>query len=290
VNKTDLGVAELRGGRVDLSCEARGTVDSPTFENPPVVETALGIQFDELKKIKSVHFGLLYETIRTRYPEFEDQERLEPIVESFPKAPRIAAFRLKAGPTVDRVWYRNVPDGPVLVQVQPDRFGFNWRKVDGKSPYPRFSENSHKCLDEFRLFSQFCKEHDLGEIRPNLCEVVYVNHIWPAENEVIIDLFPRVFSGIDFEHSDDWLPKPETVSFNRTFLIGEQEGRLYAEASVARHRERGDFILLKMTGRVLHEPDTTVADTLQRAHDWVVRGFVGLTNESIRKEQWGQTS
>jgi uncharacterized protein (TIGR04255 family) len=217
------------------------TSASPAFERPPVVETALSVQFEELKQFTTVHFGLFYETIRDRFPEFEGQERLPPIVEAIPIQAKVRGIRLQAGPNVQRVWYRDAPEGAVLVQVQPDRFGFNWQKVDDEPSYPSYAKNSGMCLDEFQRFVQFAREHELGDVRPNFCEVVYVNHIRPEENESVIDLFRRVFAGIDLGHSDDWLPSPEVVAFNRTYVIGEQQGRLYVEAGIVSDRERGDL-------------------------------------------------
>ncbi len=84
------------------------------------------------------------------------------------------------------------------------------------------------------------------------------------------------------------LGEPEAVTLNRLFRINGDRGRLYAEASIAKHRERGDFVLLKMTGRVLHGESANVQETLRLAHDWVVNGFVELTGPEIREQRWGQ--
>lgn len=262
----------------------------PLFRRPPVVETALGIQFSELHNFKAVHFGLLYEQLRDRFPVVQDHPRLEPIVELFPLRPRLPAFRIGGsygGP--ERAWYL-AQDESCLVQIQPDRFGFNWRSGGEHDDYPRFSENCPKCVAEFREFCEFCEAQGIGRVQPNLVEVVYVNHIRPQPGESAIKCFDAVFSGIDWRHSDDWLPPPETASLNRTFLIGENEGRLYAEASIVQERNRSEFVLLKMTARVHHREDRSVSDSLQLAHDWVVNGFVSLTDPVARQERWEQVS
>lgn len=268
------------------------TTVSPSFDNPPVVETAMSIQFDELTGFKAIHFGLFHERIAEHYPISEDHPRLQPIEELFPKAPAMSGFQFHAGVRPQRVWFKDTEFGSQLVQLQPDRFTFNWRRPDNDVPYPRYTQNSQQCFREFYAFVEFCRQTpELGEIRPNMCEVAYVNHIWPTpeSNETAIALFARMFSGITWEHSDECLPNPEVAVLNRTYVIGEERGRLYAEASIVHKKERGSFILLKMVGRVLRNEGENIEDSVQLAHDWVVNGFVSLTDTAIRRDRWRQT-
>ena len=277
---------------MNLSETSPVEITPPQFKNPPVVETALGIQFDELNSFTTTHFGLFFASIRDRYPFPKDQPRLSPIIEPFPHRPMMPEFKLQmldARP-VERVWYIDAEKGANLIQLQPDRFGFNWRKPNDDAPYPSYSKHSKRCLDEFGGFRDFCRNQGLGNVNPNLCEVVYVNHIFPLADNTAVSELETVFPGIEWRHSTNWLGSPEGVSLNRVYVIGKNRGRLYAEASIATHRERGDFILLKMVGRVLCGGMQDLADSLQLAHDWVVKGFESLTDPKIRKERWGQTS
>jgi uncharacterized protein (TIGR04255 family) len=261
----------------------------PSFRDPPVVETALSIQFDELPSFRSVHIGMYHATIKDRYPVVEDKPRLDRITESFPPAPRMQALRI--GPfdgRPGRVWFRDAADGCTLLQLQPDRFAFNWCRKEGQE-YPRHSSNQPRLLEEFERFRQFCRGSELGEVRPNLCEVTYVNHIEPANEESLTECFANVFTGIEWKSSDGWLPQPpESVSLNRVFEIGEQQGRLYAEAAIANDKVRGDFVLLKITARVIHREGDDLRANLNLAHDWVVKSFVSLTDPDIRQRRWRQ--
>ena len=271
------------------SPDAAQTRSGPKFDNPPVVETALGIQFVELPGFNTTHFGLFHEEICDRYAVAVDQPRLDRIIETFPKAVRTPHFKLRTAPRPERVWFKDSPDGSRLVQLQPDRFGFNWRKPDEETQYPSYSVNSQLCLAEFRVFTEFC-ERQGWPVKPDLCEVVYVNQIWPVQGESVIDLFANIFTGIGWGTSDDWLPSPEVVTLNRVFEIPEQRGRLYAEAGLAIDKDEGPFINLRMLGRALHTSGnpSDIEDTLRLAHDWVVNGFVSLTDRTTRQERWGQ--
>jgi uncharacterized protein (TIGR04255 family) len=263
----------------------------PSFRDPPVVETALSIQFDELRNFRTTHFGMYHATVKDRFPVVEDKPRIEPVIESFPRVPRVPALRIApAGGGPDRVWFIEPADGSMLLQLQPDRFVFNWCKKEGQE-YPRYESYRPRLLKEFEQFSNFAAGQELGEVKPNLCEVTYVNRIDPIENETPTDCFAMVFTGIDWKSSDGWLPQPpDVVTLNRVFTIGEEKGRLYAEASIATDKAAGGFILLKITARVIHKDGDDLQENMDLAHLWVVKSFVSLTEEHVRHERWGQKS
>lgn len=263
------------------------------LENPPVVETAIGLQFEEILNFKTIHFGQYYETIADRFPLTSDQPRLEQITESFPNRKPGPGFGVRFENSISphRVWYTDKENGSFLLQLQPDRFGFNWRRGEEASEYPSFSENCNKCLEEFSSFQGFCHEKDLGDLQLNLCEIVYVNKIWPnADDKSITDLYAKVFAGLSFETFSPEFAQPEALSYNRTFPIERERGRLYAQTSVANDEKRGDYILWKMVARVLFKEGDEVKDALQLAHEWVVRAFTALTKPELRKDRWGEQS
>lgn len=275
------------------SREAVQSSSSPKFRSPPVVETALGIQFHELTEFNSTHFGHFHQMIRDRYPIAEDQPRLAPIIETFPRMDSLPQFSIRSVPRVERVWFKDPKDSSRLMQLQPDRFGFNWKKGSDEEQYPSYTKNSQLFLDEFRTFITFCEQHG-WDVQPNLCEVVYVNHIKPIEGESVIDLFASIFPGINWETSDNWMPScnPEIATLNRVFEIPDQQGRLYVEAGIAHDKERGNFLNLRVIARTLHSSNdpSDIQETLKLAHDWVVNGFVSLTDATVRQKRWGQVN
>ena len=272
--------------------------DTPKYKNPPVVETVLGVQFPELEGFRATHFGLYWDSLRTRYPEVTDQSRLDPVQERFPRPlipqPQLQVMRQMP---LGRVWLTAKSESE-LIQVQSDRFLFNWRRRDSEGEYPSYENNSAKFFEEFDGFRQFCREKQLPDPTPELCEVTYVNHIKPQEDETAIELCGKVFSGVRWGRTDGFLPTPESFMFNRAFVIentGKQVGRLYAEASMAvRPKETGasEFILFKVTARVNHKEGEGrgLTESIQLAHDWVVHGFADLTDRRIQDERWERQS
>ncbi len=173
-----------------------------------------------------------------------------------------------------------------MLQLQPDRYVFNWCQKEGEK-YPRFSTYLPQCLSGFKEFTEWAQQNELGQVKPNLCEVTYINQLYPYEDEKLIDFFGTVFTGLRWETSDNWLPQPpEIASFNRVFVIEENKGRLYVEASFAVDGEGQEFILLKITARVNIKEDGDLEEGMNLAHIWVVKGFTSLTEDHIQVERW----
>lgn len=261
-----------------------------SFDNPPVVETVLSVQFEELESFRNIHFGLFHTEVRDAFPRSEDRPRLEKIFESFPLVPKLKRLQFQqAGGEPDRVWYCAEGANPLMLQLQPDRFALNWCKRDGQQ-YPTYRSYRPEFLERLDQFSRFVDRSAIGTVTPTVCEVSYVNHILPKPGESVSEAFSAVFSGIDWVSSDGWLIQPpESISLNRTFPIESTRGRLYVEAGSAHDGQR-DILSLKITARTLCSNLNSVPNDLDLAHTWVVKSFVSLTRASARTERWGEKS
>ena len=258
------------------------------------METVLGVQFPALAGFRMCHFGQYGETLDD-YKVGEDKARLAEIIERFPPLPTIARPQLMfaSGPPPQRVWYPS-ESGSELIQLQPDRFLFNWRRREANDSYQEYARSFPKFLEKFDGFQVFCKKYGLGKPKPNLCEVTYVNHIEPKDGESAIELFGELFTGLSWESADGQTRIPENATFNRVYVIKHDEkkvGRLYAEATIAFQqgdKEDRGFVLLKMTGRVIPPSDDRdgLSQSLQIAHDQVVCGFANITNLQIQNDRW----
>ena len=264
--------------------------DCPRFRKPPVVETVMGLQFEEIKGLSSLLLGKFHDIIRSEYPKSEEQMRLDRLVETFPRVPRPQGFKLVTQQRRPiRAWFLS-EQADRLLQLQADRLTFNWRKPSSDAPYPSYSMNSHCFFEALEKLHRFIADHRLGEISPEIVEVIYVNHIPRMHGQSFAQMFPHYLSGMTLDHSTGFLPEPEVLSWNRVYEIPEKRGRLYAEASVAQNAQDGEdqIIVLKMTARVLHSEDSEIEGTFDIAHEWVVRGFESVTTLSARRDEWEQ--
>ena len=105
----------------------------PDFTNPPVIEVALSPLYERLPALSAGYIGTLWSEFRDEFPVTEDQPPLgfpiEPstLVDSGPR------FEMMTEPPTARTWFLN-PAGTELIQVQHDRFAYNWRKREPSGP------------------------------------------------------------------------------------------------------------------------------------------------------------
>lgn len=263
---------------------------SRSFRNPPVVETVLSIQFEELENFRNIHFGKFHAQIESDFSNSEDQPRLPRIFESFPLVPKLNRIQLQqSGGEPNRVWYRSARENSLMLQLQPDRFSLNWCKREGQS-YPRYTAYRPEFFRGFGQFREFAEQSGLGPVLPTLCEVTYVNHIIPNDGESVSDCCAAVMAGLEWVSVDGWLQQPpESFSFNRTFPIQTNKGRLYVELNAGNNGEC-DIVQAKITARTICEQGSDASIELDLAHDWVVKSFVSLTTDDARKVRWGEVT
>jgi len=245
------------------------------LENPPVVETSLGIQFSDLSGWSLLHHGLFYSAISERFPIYKAREPFPVLIETFPISQKVGVIKFSSGVADCRAEYAS-EDESMLVSIQKNRFSFHWnRSPDGG--YPRYETNSEVCKSEYNAFVEFCQRENLGAVKPVLCEAMYLNRISPRPNETLSEMCERIFTLS--------LGEFEATTVNRTYILDENRGRLYAEINTS-VVDQGD-VTFKITSRVRHLSGE-VMDTMDIAHNWLIEKFCELTTETARKERWLQ--
>ena len=152
-----------------------------TFEKPPVVETVLGVEFPPIQGWGVQHFGLLWSRIRERFPKFEQQAPIIPVSS-------VPAIQFQLGSPPVRGWYIDRSETRVM-QVQFDRFNYNWRERPGNERYPLYATLRPEFEAEWMHFLRFLQENDLAVPTPTQASVTYINHIprgsgWSSANEL----------------------------------------------------------------------------------------------------------
>ena len=151
----------------------------PSFTNPPLIETALSVQFPPIEGFRNIHLGLFWARVRDDYPVAEDAEPIAPGIELFGdqivKRPRgMAPIRFGPGNVVRaQLWSAN---RQTMVQLQSDRIVYNWRRTSG-NVYPRWREVLPGFERVYSIFREHLREHGLGEAHPTNWDVTYVNHL-----------------------------------------------------------------------------------------------------------------
>src|SRR3990172_7966619 len=136
----------------------------PEFDRPPVGEVALSVQFSRLTGFQVAHFGLFWATNRDRFPSTQSHPAIDPVVEQFegPVSGKPSVrFELAQELMPPRAWFLS-REGDELIQVQHDRFVFNWRKTKPSDRYPRYPHVRRRFVDEFQRFERFVGEQGLA--------------------------------------------------------------------------------------------------------------------------------
>lgn len=262
----------------------------PSFENPPVVETVLAVQFDEIVGLRSPIMGLLWNQIRDHYPEFQVKPPLASIKESFERGQITETTRPEMGeePPI-RCWFLS-PEKDHLLQVQNTRFLHNWRSLGKQGVYPRYSQIQPRFVSEWGVFRKFLLDYNLGEPRVNQCEVTYINHIplrSPQGKAISISDVVRFFPKWE---KAGLLSNPIATTAAMSFDMPDRQGRLHISLKEAiRHEDDLDLVVLELTARGA-PAGTTEEDFLKwmdLGHDWVVNSFDEVTTPQMHS-YWGR--
>ncbi len=264
--------------------------DLPDFRKPPVAETVLSLQFEPIPGLTSAHLGLLWERFRQDLPLVEEHAPLPPAFEKFePPSPTQVEVMIDEKPPLPRLWFLNHTKTE-LIQVQPNRFIHNWRKMEGLEPYPHYEPIREKFRGEAATLETFLRDEGLGVLAVNQCEVTYVNHIEPAgvwERPGCLEKVFRMWSGLPYT---EFLPNPEDAGLHMRFVMlnetGKRVGRLHAVVQPAwKKTDNSPIMALNLTARgaPIGEGIDAAFTFFDLARRWIVKGFADLTTPEMHR-------
>jgi len=256
----------------------------PKYKNPPVIEVVIGVSFEPVEKLLSVHYGSFWETIRDEYPNSEDNP---PLMEE-PLTTQIQ-IQVLAAPPLRRVFLIHT-DGTYLMQLQPDRFIHNWRKTKDSDQYPNFEAAKEKFDRGWKLFGRFLEGKGLGTPRLKRYEMSYINHIvgTPGSFPVEAERYLPVFGWADARF-EKFLPDPQVLGLDLRFAMPSDKGTLRASVKHGKRKtDDADVVVLEMTAQGPARSDGSDMELwMELAHEWIVRGFTDLTSKAAQ-EGWGR--
>lgn len=262
----------------------------PDFDEPPVVEVVLSIQFEPISGLTTAHVGLLWQRYRDRLSVIEEHPPLLPQSEHFgPPSPPRVNVAIEDKPPTPRVWFLN-EQKTELVQVQNDRFAHNWRKVGRGQAYPRYENIRDRFREEVSGFEQFVDDENLGTLSVSQCELTYVNHIEQSETWGRHGQVEQVFRNWSPLPGGVFLPEPEDAFLQWRFRISGKDdkvaGRLHVVAQPSwLVGNMNPVWLMNLTARggALGSGISGAFAFFDLAREWIVRGFADLTTEGMHR-------
>ena len=261
------------------------------FKNAPVIETVLSIQFKPIHGFTIPHFGLYWKTIREEFKHCEVKNPIVHMIEDFQRGPTQRSSAIDLDLSTERAvryWFMD-PTRNSFIQIQQDRFIFNWQRVEKEDEYPRYRKTREKFLKEWNRFCEFLTNENLPLPEVDQCEVTYVNHIEYAAGWNSYGQLNKIVSYWSGKASGNFLPPPEKVNVNIRYSMPNDQGRLYISLQpVIRARDGVEVLQLNLTTR--GAPTSTKTDDvfkwLDLGRQWIIEGFTDFTTEEMHRE-WG---
>lgn len=243
----------------------------PDFERPPVTEVAMAVQFDSQIGFRAVDLF----TVTNAWAEDL------PVVDERSPLPRFGHFEVETSAT-PRLWLQNT-SGDRVVQIQQDRLAVNWARPDTGDEYPRYDTIRDFLVDAWSRLETTIDTLGLGMPLPDSCQLRYTNELRASQGWESAADTAKLVAPWGLAMSDDFLP--EVDGFTMHFHLPEDSGML----DIRGWQTEKDMFVLTLECEVW--PDLSdferVLDSMDLAHEWIVRSFVSVTTPAAHS-LWGR--
>ncbi|HEY9833365.1 MAG TPA: TIGR04255 family protein [Stenomitos sp.] len=243
------------------------------FDDSPLVETVLGVEFSPLQQWQTPHFGLFWHEIKAEYPRFEVQ----------PPVGNLNVISIGVLEIPVRCWFYDEPQTK-LIQVQNNRFFYNWRNYFNKTQYPRYENNKAVFKTEWLRFYNFLIANQFESPQIQHCELSYVNHIEKGKGwESLADL-PDVIPYFSGGFSKNFLPVPDVIALNVFYSIPDIGGRINIQVQPAIRQDDGKEIIqlqLSAIGLPTSSDIDGMIEWFDLAREYINHSFVDFTSPKM---------
>ncbi|MGC8560810.1 MAG: TIGR04255 family protein [Phycisphaerae bacterium] len=257
----------------------------PSFKKPPLVETAISLQFQLIEGLKNAHLAIFWQSLKKKFPKVFDAEPIPEQVEVFGEQAlrirRFPSFRIGGGGAASRLQMASLDD-QAMVQVQNGRIVFNWRQAkDGE--YPRWRNVFPRFKAAMASFNKMLSSQGLGQTSPVQWEVVYVNHLPKGRDWNSPSDWSSLFPGIIGSISKNSVGTLESLGYSTHIALPEAKGRVHVDlynSFSGVEAAAPEILVFQITARGgMVEPKLAFAyDGLELGHVAIVRTFCDLTS------------
>lgn len=263
----------------------------PHFKRPPIFEQAIAVGLERMREYESVDAGLFWPEISRQFPISETAPRLPTSIETFEGVEAQMMLSAFSGVQLPRTVFK-AEEGGELVQLQDDKFVFNWVRPSEDAQYPRFERTSERFWEIYQRWAEFYHERHGRFPKLKQCELTNVNVIPVASFGADFDHMHRAFKVDPFEWNVQGLVA-ETYIRQRVHRIvgaGDQPlGRLHSVISPAYGPAGEKVFHFELTAR--SAPNINNAEDarnfFEQAHMMINGAFLASVTEHMR-DMWGE--
>ncbi|MCY3018227.1 MAG: TIGR04255 family protein [Planctomycetota bacterium] len=257
------------------------------FQKPPVIEVVFGVAFKPLEQLLAPHLGLLWRRYRDEFPSCRDMPPLPVVIERYgpPVGDEMEVFNV---PPLPRVWFEKGESR--LIQLQRDRFLYNWRKGTGQEDYPRYETVLAEFRKHLATFEAGLGEAGLGVIQPVQYELTYVDQMNIGEGWNGLGEIGKLFPDFSWRHiSGRSLKEPEAINLRVSFAAPDRTGRLHVWLRSAIRRADNKLVLLMETtarGMPADGSREGMWRWFDMGHEQIRRGFLEMSSAYAQDDLW----
>ena len=261
------------------------------FEHPPIAEIALSVHFEPLGRLLAPHLGRVWQEFKKdRFVLITEQPPVNPTIENFPHPVEKAKVRVGNVPDLARIWFIH-EDNSRILQVQRDRFTFNWRKIEGGQKYPGFLAIFESFEGFYNRFCDTITDLGIGAVKPLQYELIYINQLMQGDGWRTLDDIGQIYNiFVGSEQSSLFWSGVESMVLRTSFPIADLHGRLHlgignrVKAPEQKHMLQTDF-----TARGFPENmEYSIEAWFKLAHDQIRDKFANVFTEDIQIRIWGR--
>lgn len=269
----------------------------PKFDAPPVVETALSVQFANLPGYSTAHTGWFWkeylekleEQPSRRWSQAVDAPRLEDQFERFGAEDIwVPQFAMKVLPPSQSQRTQIIrSNGERMIQVQDSRFILNWKKQAGA--YPSFEPLLQEFGTMLHAFETFSVEAGFGTLRYNQWEIAYVDQLKKGDMWESARDWSKIFPGLSMPpvRVNQLLSTgDETMSADWRFSLADRRGRMYIALRQLRIPPSNEEVLnVTFVGRGPVTASQTWEQGFEIGHEALNETFLAITSPEAQ-ERW----
>ncbi len=240
-----------------------------TFDAPPLSEVVIGRRFLRRPDFLLPYFGAYWETIRAKFPRVS---HAAPLIDAATQDGDVLLL--------PRVWFHS-SDETRLIQLQQDRFHYNWKQTRDNNEYVRFPRIQGEFLEHWENLERLVEELTKEPIQPSVAELTYVNIIEVEGAKSSVDVAKTTLRDFLWSSESRFLADPGVFASNLSFRIPDGSDVLNVTAASANRKKDQAPLLrfeLTVTGKCT---DASFAEWSDRAHDFLVEAFRDLTTSTM---------